>query len=345
MCRWFAYVSETEPCLLEDVLISPAHGIVHQVNEHYLPKLIPHDPTNITKGTLIAARNSLYNIDGLGVAWYTTAKAEYTAGVEGARPVAYKTICPPLNDLNFRSICAGTESTVVFAHIRASSGTPVATVNNHPFIFGRQTFMHNGVVASFSQIRRKVCSLLDRDSFANVLGSTDSEHLAALYMTYLTNGKGKQSWELEYPAKDMAAALHKTVVAFIEAQQEILGAKATPNSLNLAVTDGRRLVAYRFRNHKTEEPPSLYFSTTAGTTLNRKYPGLPNGGENVYATKSVEQHGRHVIVASEPTTFDEDEWTLIPRNSCLIVERQGMMEVEAVPYEDRWNAVDPSADK
>ena len=343
MCRWFAYVSADEPCLLEDVLITPAHGLVHQVSEHYLPRLLPHDPTNITKGTLIAARNSLYNIDGLGVAWYTTAAAEFNAAVHGARPVAYKTICPPLNDLNFRSLCAGAASAVVFAHIRASSGTPVAAVNNHPFVFGRHCFMHNGVVSGFTEIRRRLCAELGDDAFGGVLGSADSEHVAALYMTYLTGGRGKESWELEYPAHDMAAALHKAVVKVIEIQQEVLGSRAAPNSLNLAVTDGRRLVAYRFRNHATEDPPSLYYSTTAGTTLNRKYPGHPNGGDNASATRAAAEHGSHVIIASEPTTFQEEQWSLIPRNSCLIVERQGVMEVEAVPYEDRWNAEDPYA--
>jgi glutamine amidotransferase len=56
---------------------------------------------------------------------------------EGLRPALYKTIQPPMNDMNFRSICANTETRVLFAHIRAASGTAIATVNNHPFVFGR----------------------------------------------------------------------------------------------------------------------------------------------------------------------------------------------------------------
>lgn len=36
---WFAYISPTEPCLLEDVLVTPKHSLAKQVSEHYLPKV------------------------------------------------------------------------------------------------------------------------------------------------------------------------------------------------------------------------------------------------------------------------------------------------------------------
>jgi glutamine amidotransferase len=39
MCRWFAYISPTEPCLLEDVLVTPKHSLAKQVHEHYLPRV------------------------------------------------------------------------------------------------------------------------------------------------------------------------------------------------------------------------------------------------------------------------------------------------------------------
>ena len=54
--------------------------------------------------------------------------------------------------------------------------------------------MHNGVVSDFVTISRDMVDLMDDDAYANIAGSTDSEHFAALYMTYLTDGKGKESW-------------------------------------------------------------------------------------------------------------------------------------------------------
>ena len=71
MCRWFAYISPTEPCLLSDVLITPANSISKQCSEHYLPKLLPHgDERELdhTSDELLRMRNSLLNMDGLGVA-------------------------------------------------------------------------------------------------------------------------------------------------------------------------------------------------------------------------------------------------------------------------------------
>ena len=65
MCRWFAYISETEPCLLEDVLITPHHSLAQQVHDHYLPKLIHHSESgDDAEEKEIAVRNLLFNTDG-----------------------------------------------------------------------------------------------------------------------------------------------------------------------------------------------------------------------------------------------------------------------------------------
>lgn len=132
--------------------------------------------------------------------------------------------------------------------------------------------MHNGVISDFVTISRDMVDLIDDDAYANIQGSTDSEHFAALYMTYLTAGQGKASWENQYPVHQMRDAIRRAVGSIVKLQREKLGEKAEPNSLNLATTDGNQLVAFRVRNHKVEQPPSLYFSTKAGITLNSKYP-------------------------------------------------------------------------
>ena len=102
------------------------------------------------------------------------------------------------------------------------------------------------------------------------------------------------------------------------------------SSLNFAVTDSIKLLAMRFSSTETHEPPSLYFSTTAGPTLNRKFPDHPDGQENSIAIKAVEDHGPHVIVASEPCTYNPKEWSLIPRNSLISVSADMTVEIEAV---------------
>jgi glutamine amidotransferase len=64
---WFAYISPTEPCLLEDVLVAPKHSLVKQVADHYIPKLLPHEHDQSAEDDA-KARNFVFNIDGLGVA-------------------------------------------------------------------------------------------------------------------------------------------------------------------------------------------------------------------------------------------------------------------------------------
>jgi predicted glutamine amidotransferase len=112
------------------------------------------------------------------------ANTDARLSVQGLRPAMYKTIQPPLNDMNFRSICANTETRVCFAHIRAASGGSITPMNNHPFVFGRHAFMHNGVVSNFMEIKREVCNRMSQAAYANVQGATDSEY--ALWCTCLS---------------------------------------------------------------------------------------------------------------------------------------------------------------
>ena len=173
--------------------------------------------------------NIVLNIyQGLGLAWYTNATSSYVKHTTGPRPALYKSQSPPINDFNFRSLCENTEAYCVFAHIRASSGSAVTQVNSHPFVFGRHIFMHNGVISNFSAIRREMTDLLSFDAYCNILGSTDSEHSAALYMTNLTNHGTKSSWQETYPLSDMLAAMQKTIVQILELQRIKSGDARTP---------------------------------------------------------------------------------------------------------------------
>ena len=290
-------------------------------------------------------RNSLLNMDGLGVAWYTQASASYIKHIDGPRPALYKSQSPPINDFNFRSLCENTETNCVFAHIRASSGSTVTQVNSHPFVFGRHIFMHNGNISNFSAIRREMTNLMSYDAYCNTLGATDSEHAAALYMTNLTNHGSIDTWQKTYPLTSMLAAMTKTVTQIMRLQLEKEGSKHTPNSLNFCTTDGRQLLAIRFRNHATQQPPSLYWSEFAGRTLNGKYPGNPDAQDlvNEQAIWGADDRiGKHTIVASEPTTYDEKEWHLIGKNCALLVDDVGVETEVAVEYDEELNAHDPT---
>lgn len=296
---------------------------------------------------MIRMRNSLLNMDGLGVAWYSSASSDYIKHVKGARPALYKSQSPPTNDYNFRSICENTETKCVLAHIRATSGSVVTQVNSHPFVFGRHVFMHNGVVSSFSAIRRQMTDLLSFDAYCNIFGSTDSEHAAALYMTNLANNGDKVSWQKSYPLEEMLSAMTKTLVQIMLLQRDILGAKRTPSSLNFCTTDGTKMVAVRFRNHAKETPPSLYWSEFAGRTLNGKFPGHPDSKDLVNEEAiwgEDKKIGKHTIISSEPTTYDKGEWHLIDPNCALTVDENGVETEVEILYDEGLNAEDPDAE-
>ncbi|KAH9846430.1 N-terminal nucleophile aminohydrolase [Lenzites betulinus] len=339
MCRWFAYLSATEPCLLEDVLILPDHAIAKQVHDRFLPYLFHFEPDADRTATKqeMSLRNSPYNLDGLGLVWYTTARAEF-GECTGPRPVSYKILRQPQTDPVFRSLCAGTAAHAVLAHIRAASGaSAITTYNAHPFAFGRHAFMHNGAVAHFAAVRRAMALELSEKAHECVKGTTDSEMFAALFFTYLGEGRGEGAWEEQYELEEMRRCLERAVGTVLRLQGEAMGRvgrAVEPSSLNIAITDGEQLLAIRFRNSATEHPPSLYLSTRAGVALNRKFPGHPdkegvdNGAGNV---KTEEEHGDHVIIASEPTTYREEDWELIPKNQCIMVGRD--MVIRRAPVE------------
>lgn len=367
MCRWFAYISSEEECLLEDVLVTPNHSLCKQVNSNFLPGLQPRTGDAKQAELETAARNRYLNADGFGVGWYTPTRSHFTP-VVGPRPIVYRGPQPPLNDINFMSIVRNTSSRTVFAHIRATSATPVVASNNHPFAFGRHIIMHNGAITDFAVIARKFSEKMHHDAYAAMNGRTDSEHFAALYMTHLGKnsknggGNGASSWEENYTARQMKVALIKTLEDLFTLQAELLE-ELPGNCLNIAVTDGDSMVAMRVRNHVSEEPPSLYYSTTAGVTLNHKYPGSADDDENPdWApdedwTSSPENHANHVIVASEPSTRvpeaprvdDTGPWKLMAKNSCVMVE-QGIPKIEQMDYDPKFNSkkvtiLDDSASK
>lgn len=67
-------------------------------------------------------------------------------------------------------------------------------------------------------------------------------------------------------------------------------------------------------------------------------PCSPDGKENPLAVKKPEDHGNHVIVASEPSTYNSKEWNLIEKNHCLMVDKGGKARLEKLELPQEWNA-------
>ena len=152
MCRWLAYSGS--PLLIEDILYKPAHSLIAQS----LHSTLGAEATNG---------------DGFGIGWYGA----------GDNPGVFRSIEPAWNDRNLRELSGHIESPIVFAHIRASSGSPVQQTNCHPFRFGNWLWMHNGVIYEFAQVKRDLVLAVDPSLYPNIEGSTDSEVFFFLALT------------------------------------------------------------------------------------------------------------------------------------------------------------------
>ena len=66
----------------------------------------------------------------------------------------FHSVEPAWNDRNLQDLAVHLESGLVFAHIRASSGSPIQQTNCHPFRHGRWLWMHNGLIRDFHRVKR-----------------------------------------------------------------------------------------------------------------------------------------------------------------------------------------------
>lgn len=268
MCRWLAYSGS--PVLLEELLYAPANSLVAQ-----------------SKHSRLGVETT--NGDGFGVGWYATAPA----------PGLFLSTEPAWNNRNLRELAAQITAGVVFAHIRASTGTAIQQTNCHPFRHGRRLWMHNGLIADFPLVRRELALVVDPSLYAEIEGSTDSEILFHLALTF----------GLEH---DPPTAVARTV-GFVEAIGRNHGVRH-PIQMTVATTDGETTWAFRYSSEGRSR--SLFHSADI-TTLRQQYPDNP-------ALHSLSADTR--LVVSEPLGDLHGAWREVPESTC-VVTRDGVEEL------------------
>jgi len=262
MCRWLAYSGS--PLLIADLLYKPQHSLIDQ-----------------SLHSKLGAETT--NGDGFGIGWY---------GV-GEAPGVFYSVEPAWNDRNLREITEHIESSLVFAHIRASTGTPVQQTNCHPFRHGRWLWMHNGSIAEFPRLRRDLVLAVDPSLYPLIEGSTDSE---AFFFLALTFG-------LEHdPPAAVAAA-----VGLIEEVGRSHGVEH-PMQMTVATTDGVRIWAFRYSSQRASR--SLFYSTSV-PALRALHPELE-------VLEGLSDESR--LVVSEPLRDLPGAWNEVPESSYGIVQ-------------------------
>jgi glutamine amidotransferase len=262
MCRWLAYSGS--PVRIEDLLFKPQHSLIDQSLHSQLG-------AETTNG------------DGFGVGWYGTSDV----------PGVFHGVEPAWNDRNLRDLAAAIESPLVFAHIRASSGSPVQLTNCHPFRHGRWLWMHNGVIHDFAKVKRDLVMAVDPSLYSSIEGSTDSEVFLYLALTF-----GLE----DDPPSAVAAA-----VGLIEDTGRRHGV-AHPIQMTVATTDGATVWAFRYSSERQSR--SLFYSTDI-VTLRALHP-------EVEVIQSLSDESR--LIVSEPLRELPGAWNEVPESSYGVVQ-------------------------
>jgi predicted glutamine amidotransferase len=262
MCRWLAYSGS--PVLLEQLLYEPKHSLIDQ-------------SLHSTMGA------ETTNGDGFGIGWYGAGKT----------PGTFHSIEPAWNERNLRELASHLSSGLVFAHIRASSGSPVQQTNCHPFRYGSWLWMHNGLIAEFPRVKRELVLAVDPSLYPRIEGSTDSE---VFFFLALTMG-----------LEDDPPGAVERAVGHIEHVGRSAGVEH-PIQMTVATTDGKSVWAFRY---STEGRSRTLFYSTRVDTLREQHP-------EVEVLRQLSDESR--LVVSEPLGDLKGAWNEVPESSYGVVQ-------------------------
>lgn len=266
MCRWMAY--NGPPIHLDLLILRPEHSLLVQ-------SLHATHSDQTTNG------------DGFGIAWYG----------DRAVPGVFKDVRPAWNDENLADLAAHVRSRLFLAHIRAATGTPIQRTNCHPFRYGTWVFQHNGVVPRFERVRRAMTLDVAPELFASVQGSTDSELLFHMALTY----------GLE---EDPQGALERTVARIEDLRAE--HGIEEPFHFTVALADGEEIHAVRY---SSDDRSRSLFTTTDATPLREIDP-------------TVEVPADSILIASEPLGT-RVRWDAVPERTYIVA---GHDRIEQRPF-------------
>jgi predicted glutamine amidotransferase len=262
MCRWLAYSGS--PVLLEELLYGRKNSLIVQ-----------------SLHSRLGAEET--NGDGFGLGWY--------GKQEG--PAVFHSVEPAWNDRNLRELAGHITSPLVFAHIRASTGSPVQQTNCHPFRHGRWLWMHNGFVDGFQSVKRDLALAIDPELYPEIEGTTDSELLFHLALTFGLEDDPPRA--VEHTIGLVESVGHDHDVEF-------------PFQGTIATSDGECIWAFRYSSEGKSR--SLFFSTDV-RTLRALYP------ENELL-RDLGDESR--LVVSEPLGDLPGAWNEVPESSYGVIQ-------------------------
>jgi len=180
-------------------------------------------------------------------------------------------------------------------------------------------FMHNGEVAGFEKIKRKLQASLSDEIFSVVKGNTDSEWSFALFLSKLPIIHASH-----FTTETLREAMEATIASLNRFARE---ADITePSLLNFVVSDGETVVATRYISSKVHEAASLWYSS--GTSFDEYAPG------GHYRMSKADKRENIILIASEPLTFEKADWMEIRTNTMVVITPK--MNILQIPIVDEF---------
>ena len=277
MCRWLAYYGNAiRP---ETLLYDTEHSLVEQSRRDRLAGGFP-------------------NADGFGLGWYGDRDV----------PGLYRSIAPAWADRNLRELAGQIESPLFLAHVRAATGTPVEQTNCHPFRHGRWLFVHNGFIDDYLRLRRDLLLAVDPGVFAGIEGTTDSELMFHLALTFGLD-------------EDPLGALER-MAGFVEETGRGRGV-AEPLQMTVGLSDGERVYAARYASGPVVN--SLYVTADA-SAVRALYPDDER-------FRDLGDEARAIV--SEPLGDLPGVWQEVPVGTALVVQAGEDEQVGFTPRSPR----------
>ncbi|TWU55883.1 class II glutamine amidotransferase [Rubripirellula reticaptiva] len=260
-----------------------------------------NEPTKV-ECTLVHAQNALLlqsqsdelgraHPDGWGIGYF-----------EHNLPMLEKHASAAFHGLHFSNTAERVYSESVVSHVRLATVGTTSIVNCHPFQWGGWICAHNGTVTAIKQLRDEMLSELSDSLRCCIQGETDSELLFHWLMDrFLRSGAVDATACVSL--SQLTDELAKGVLEIDRRCQLALPAK--PAKLNVVLTDGRVMVASRFRN-------SLCWVHRDGIR-DCEICGIPH----VAHTPGKRYHA--VVIASEPVSHEA--WEIVPDGTVISVDQ------------------------
>ncbi|CDZ77717.1 putative glutamine amidotransferase [Legionella massiliensis] len=285
MCRMLMYLGKQEVSIY-DLIYGPDNSLAHQ---SYAPLLMHH----------------IQNLAGLGFcAWSPNSP-------EPQKPFYYKTTQLPFFDKNLYRMSYKINTNCLLAHVRGvqySTSETVSEQNVHPFMLenAKIVLAHNGKLDQMPLMKVALARIIKPEILSQIKGTTDSEWVYSLFLTYLSD------YTQEISLNEATEALINTIKTLKEVRQK-LGIEE-PSPLNLFVTNGHYLIVTRFvfdfGCSSTLVHKAFLEYHSLWVTFGEAY-GIYDGMYKMHGSNKR----NNILFASEPLTNDRTTWIELPEYS------------------------------